>query len=77
MKLNETQRLQLENLHLKKILLEKEVNEIQLRYADIQSKWDGVLKEFLKEEGKEIELNKLSINLATGEVKEKSDERTG
>lgn len=74
MKLSETQRLQLENLHLKKILLEKEVSDIRFRFAEINKQWNKILSGFLKEHDKEIELDKISINLATGEVEEKSDE---
>lgn len=66
MKLSELQRLTLENLHLKRQILEINFSKLQEELGRIISEYDNIVDPFCKEHN--LDKEKIQINLQTGEV---------
>ncbi len=67
MKLKEIERLKLEVVFLRLQLLQNEVGNLNQEYAKLQNEKTEILKKFADANG--LDVDKLSADIATGEVK--------
>lgn len=66
MQLSELQRLNLENIQLKRKLIESDFLTLQNEVSKLNVSWNKIIDAFCKEN--ELDKEKIQINLQTGEV---------
>lgn len=66
MKLSEINRLQLENIQLKRNLVENAFNNLQMQVAELTKEQNDIITKFCEEHN--LDKEKININLQTGEV---------